>query len=259
MASFLMKRWVSALPWTEHLLASLGFSSAWVLLHLLVPMLASRVLDDETCSQTQRGVVRILLSLFPPHAPAKCDEGEPDDGKRAGGRRMDGRVDGRTCSVEEHKKTDCGSGVGIERNTWRRARAASFMVVSTRSIKRRIRKRFNPLRAWALSDHIVSEILISIIWPLAIAGGKLDRGDGFDILSVASSPQFIVILLLAHRIVGPVSIAVRAVTEEVVERMNESMHGDKLALLGENVRCRWRPLLCATSTREWEDKLRGER
>ena len=202
----------------------LFFSCTWMFLHLVVPIVSANLLKNSGIAQYQRCVIRCVLSIFPPG--------------------FENISEHKDCTKVEDRETDENKSFLSPRGMqWRRARAASFMVVSKTSLQRKAEASFGKNVSswryllkfpfiWMQSEHVFTELVISFVAPLAIAASR--TYSQYGVLEKCCSPNFLVIILAAHRIVGPVAIALRAVSEEVVENMNESMHGDKLALLGEN-------------------------
>lgn len=221
--------------------SSLVCCFAWMLLHAVVPSVAANLLNDSPRSSFKspwivRASIRCMLSIFPPPAPAVEYQGKP------------GRA-----SADTYSKTNETAPSSTTKASWRRARAASYLLVSGVSLQRIVEKRAEGSSSklfswksilampidWIHSEFIVSELLISLASPLAIARASCDSGSDIDaerggVFERFSSPETFLLILIAHRIVGPISIAVRAVSEEMVERMNQEMHGGGEALVGEN-------------------------
>ena len=205
---------------------------AWMLLHSIVPIVAAKLLCDPLRSPWVKGGIRCILSIFPPPPGTNVP--------------VDGAERFRASAfADPHKKDD---DVASKPSTWRRARAASYLLVSSVSLQRMIERRTDRTiaaevlnwknlvampTAWIRSEFILSELFISLAIPLVVARSDTNAAER-GIFERFSSPEAFLLLLIAHRVVGPISIAIRAVSEEIVERMNEEMHGGGEALIGEN-------------------------
>lgn len=235
----LLQSWLCLNP-LIYIVLILSSCVVWILLHFFVPILSVKVLRHPLSTQYQKWLVRCILAIFPPNNfELLCSQTKSNAGWSDIGLNKSQISNEETSWKRTQEKQDTEKKEKKDSTPWRRARAASFFVVSNVSLQRRteaVAKSITiqrllkcPLR-WLHSNHFTSEVVISILAPVAAANLNTRNSS----IERIFSPNFLLMILCLHRILGPLGIALRAVSEEFVEAMNEEMHGDSLSLLGEH-------------------------
>eukprot|EP00854_Cymbomonas_tetramitiformis_P018104 gene18104-21563_t len=166
----------------------------WLLLHTIVPHLATNIIQDSTLSEVHKGIGRCLLSIFP---------------------------------LVDHENLHLGK-MTSKRSRDRRTAVIAFQE-SARHIAERFkqqresRKWWSALPYWLRSHHFIPELVISGLVPFAMDSNftRVSQFGNGEAMQLLLSSRSLLFILLAYRVIAPLSSAVRELLDEFVENSHD--------------------------------------